>query len=493
MKKYKLFIFIIAILAISTSNYSQDYHVRIGIIGNSITQGTGLASPSTQSYPAQLQPILDAIYGDTCIVMNFGITTTTMLKKGDVSYWESSQFKDYMDYAPEVCIILLGTNDTKPQNWDVYGDEFIDDYMSMIDTIKTRNPQTKFMVCYPPPAFAVVYDIRNTIIVNGIIPGVDSILAKTDAELIDFYSTLIDSVNLFPDKIHPNIAGAGVMAGIIRDRIIETDIIHKADTGYTFVTSFNTETTPLALNDSTLLSWTSINADSVFLNGLKVASNGSMKISPPATTTYTLLAIGALSKDSLKLIQEVYVPVLSKLKLSYGNLMVNEGDTIFYQVIYYDQANRKITDEHYAVQWSVVNGDSYLFNETDTSVYFVAGSAIDTTKLIVEFGSISDLSIIRIKTVSSINSPLVEKKVTVFPNPCDDVINLMIETDEATELSWKIYDLKGVLYINETLNLTRSGQQTISLKTDNLPVGAYILKLKYSGEYYTDKIFIQRD
>lgn len=30
---------------------------------------------------------------------------------------------------PEICVILLGTNDTKPQNWDVYGHEFIDDYL----------------------------------------------------------------------------------------------------------------------------------------------------------------------------------------------------------------------------------------------------------------------------------------------------------------------------------------------------------------------------
>lgn len=184
MKNYKLFLFIIALAAIFSTNYAQDYHVRIGIIGNSITQGVGLSSPATESYPAQLQPILEAVYGDTCIVTNFGITTTTMLKNGNVSYWNSSQFEDYMNFAPEICIILLGTNDTKSVNWDVYGDEFEDDYISMIDTIKTRNPQTRFMVCYPTPAFEDKLNIRNSIIVSDIIPGVDYVLSQTDAELI---------------------------------------------------------------------------------------------------------------------------------------------------------------------------------------------------------------------------------------------------------------------------------------------------------------------
>ncbi len=258
MKKYKSIICTIVFITVTLFNQAQDYHVRIGIIGNSITQGVGLSDAATQSYPAQLAPMLEEIYGDTCIVQNFGITTTTMLKNGDVSYWNSTQFKDYMDYAAEICIILPGTNDSKPQNWDVYGDEFIDDCLSMIDTIKTRNPLTKFIVCYPPPAYEIVWGIRDSVILNGIIPAVDSVLAKTGAGLIDSYHPLLDSVSLFPDKIHPNVQGSRAMAEIIRGRLVEMDIVHKADTGYTFVISFKTQKSLIAVKDTVLLTWQDI-------------------------------------------------------------------------------------------------------------------------------------------------------------------------------------------------------------------------------------------
>ena len=227
MIKYKLFSWLIILLAVALGSSSPDYHVRIGIIGNSITEGSFLSNPETQCYPAQLAVMLEEKYGDTCILKNFGITTTTMLKKGDVPYWNSAQFKNCLDFTPEICFIMLGTNDSKPYNWDVYGDEFIDDYMAMIDTLKSINPFVKFIVCYPPPAFDVVFNIRDSVIFHGVIPAVDSIVYKTGAELVDFYHPLLDSVSLFPDKIHPNIRGAKAMARIAFDRIVEMDIVHK--------------------------------------------------------------------------------------------------------------------------------------------------------------------------------------------------------------------------------------------------------------------------
>ncbi len=226
MKTLRLYVLLITFALFDFASYTQDYHVRIACTGNSITQGVGLSDPSTQSYPAQLAAKLQEVYGDTCIVQNFGVSGRTMLKDGDFPIWNEALFRNSLNFAPDICFILLGTNDSKPQNWDVYGSEFYSDYISMIDTFKSRNPYTLFMIAYPPPAYDVVFDIRDTIIHNDIIPVIDSVLAHTDAELVDFYNPLVDSAYLFPDKIHPGIRGSEVMAELIRSRLIETDLVH---------------------------------------------------------------------------------------------------------------------------------------------------------------------------------------------------------------------------------------------------------------------------
>lgn len=493
MKKQLVFISITAILAIYSNCYAQDYHVRIGTIGNSITQGVSLPDPPTQCYPAQLATLLEEVYGDTCFVMNFGLTSTTMLKKGDYPYWNTTQFRDLLNYAPEICLILLGTNDSKPQNWDVYGDEYLDDYLSMIDTIKARNPSTRFMLGYPPPAFEIVWGIRDSVISNCIIPTIDTVLSQTGAELIDYYHPLLDSVSLFPDFIHPNFQGSRAMADIILDRIIESDIIHKADTGLTFITSFKTGIANLVVGDSATLSWTSINADSVKLNGQIVPGNGSLKVSPPETTEYTILAMGERTNDSLKLTQQVYTPELSRMVINPARVSLFEGDTINLAVKYYDQLGIMITDTTYDVQWSIASGSGSLIDKTDISVKYIAGAA-GATVLLVEFGDLSATADITVKPlVAILNNPSLKTGVEVFPNPSDDILNLDFEIAEASDVSVKIYDMKGGLYHQEFFMSTTNGRQTHSLKTSHLPEGNYIIKMEFDRGLYTNMFVIKRN
>jgi lysophospholipase L1-like esterase len=228
MKKIREFILILLLLAVCTSIFPQDHKISIGTIGNSITHGVVLDDPATQSYPAQLAVMLEEIYGDTVVLKNFGLTTTTMLKNGNVSYWDCTHFEEYLEFAPDICVIVLGTNDTKPVNWEPYGNEFQTDYLAMIDTIKKVNPSTRFILGYPPPVIEDRWGIRDSIVVNGVIPAIDSVLTKVDAELVDFYHPLLQSGDLFPDKIHPDIEGSKEMAKILLKRIIDTDIVHKA-------------------------------------------------------------------------------------------------------------------------------------------------------------------------------------------------------------------------------------------------------------------------
>jgi acyl-CoA thioesterase-1 len=192
----------------------QAQPIKIAIVGNSITEGNGV-NPSRDAYPVQLGLYL----GDNYQVGNFGVSGRTMLKKGDYPIWAESLFQDALAFEPDILIILLGTNDSKPQNWDLYGEEFDDDYLAMIDTFSVGGKNPEVWACLPPPAFAVQFSIRDSVIVNEVIPSIEQVIAQRQLKSVDFYMPFIGHNEYFPDAIHPNATGHNIMAKILYEAL----------------------------------------------------------------------------------------------------------------------------------------------------------------------------------------------------------------------------------------------------------------------------------
>lgn len=193
----------------------QARPVKIAVVGNSITEGYTVGIPSRDAYPAQLQLYL----GENFQVGNFGVSGRTMLKKGDSPIWIEPLFQDALAFEPDILIILLGTNDSKPQNWDLYGEEFDDDYLAMIDTFSVGDKNPEVWACLPPPAFAVQWSIRDSVIVNEVIPSIEQVIAQRQLKSVDFYTPFIGHNEYFPDDIHPNATGHNIMAKILYEAL----------------------------------------------------------------------------------------------------------------------------------------------------------------------------------------------------------------------------------------------------------------------------------
>ena len=113
-------------------------------MGDSITAGAG-AEPG-KAYPIQLQAML----GDKWQVKNFGVGGRTLLKKGDLPYWKEQALTDAQAFNPDVVVIMLGTNDTKVQNW-VHHDEFYADYKDLVEIFKNLPSKPRVFICRPCP------------------------------------------------------------------------------------------------------------------------------------------------------------------------------------------------------------------------------------------------------------------------------------------------------------------------------------------------------
>lgn len=201
--------------------------IRVACIGNSITDGHGIDMASQHGYPALLQQKLGKDYW----VKNFGVSGRTMLNKGDYAYMNEMAWRDAVAFQPDIVVIKLGTNDSKPQNWK-HGAEFKQDLMQMITTFcpelnslpknkKKRakalaEVKTKIILCTPIPAFKQSWDINETIIANEIIPIQQEVAQEYGLQVIDLHTLFADGEELlFPDGIHPNEKGVRKMADII--------------------------------------------------------------------------------------------------------------------------------------------------------------------------------------------------------------------------------------------------------------------------------------
>ena len=201
--------------------------IRVACIGNSITDGSGIDMASMHGYPASLQQLLGKEYW----VKNFGVSGRTMLNKGDRPYMKEMAWRDALAFQPDVVVIKLGTNDSKPQNWQ-HGAEFKQDLVQMITTLcpeladlpknkKKRakalaEVKTKIILCTPVPAFKQSWNINESIIANEIIPIQQEVAKEYGLQVIDLHTLFADGEDLlFPDGIHPNEKGVRKMADII--------------------------------------------------------------------------------------------------------------------------------------------------------------------------------------------------------------------------------------------------------------------------------------
>ncbi|NJN78510.1 MAG: hypothetical protein HC803_09485 [Saprospiraceae bacterium] len=77
-------------------------------------------------------------------VKNFGVSGRTLLRKGDFPYWNEAAFQEAKDFQPNIVVIKLGTNDSKPENWK-YADEFIKDYQIFIDEFQALDSKPTYL------------------------------------------------------------------------------------------------------------------------------------------------------------------------------------------------------------------------------------------------------------------------------------------------------------------------------------------------------------
>lgn len=221
------FLFAIFITLFLSAFYKNGLsQIKVGCIGDSVTKGYGIKGVGN-SYPEQLQALLGTEY----LVGNFGHSGATLLTKGHNPYIQTKEYKEALEFAPDIIVVALGLNDTDPRNWPNYSTEFEKDYSTLIDQFRKVNPTVEVYVCLLTPIFS-----GHPRFLSGTRDWFDSIqilipkIAQANgAELIDNHSPLSARIDLFDDFLHPNAKGANIIANHVAKVLVGTEQILTVD------------------------------------------------------------------------------------------------------------------------------------------------------------------------------------------------------------------------------------------------------------------------
>ena len=203
----------IGVLGLANSLSAQ---IRVVNAGDSITAGAGASTPS-RFYSSVLANLLGSGY----VVQREGTGGSTLLSNGQPSFIDTQTFSNSIAANPNIVTILLGTNDSKAAN-RAHLDQFVGDYLSLIDHYRALPAAPKVYIALPPPAIELGNgDISGSVVANEIIPLVFEAARRRNLRVIDLNTPIAASFNTYiTDGVHPNDEGHRLIATQMRDAIV---------------------------------------------------------------------------------------------------------------------------------------------------------------------------------------------------------------------------------------------------------------------------------
>jgi len=192
---------------------TENRKIKVAAVGDSNTFGAGVAADNYEknTYPSQLQTLLGSKYD----VFNYGVSGTTLINDSDAPYVRTDYYTKSQTINPDIVLIMLGTNDSTSLRWNSI--KYEQDLLAMINTYKHLTSKPQVYLLTVPFAYingneALPTDINGDTISNQVVPIIKRVAQHSNTRVIDVYSVTKNHQELFPDKIHANAEGYGIIA-----------------------------------------------------------------------------------------------------------------------------------------------------------------------------------------------------------------------------------------------------------------------------------------
>ena len=214
---------LIGIAAVFASTAIFAAGTKVACIGDSITYGLGLADRAKESYPAQLQKMLEEFEPGKYEVRNFGnsgrgIYLDSMRGSEKRGFRHMKEHQAALDWKPDVVICNLGINDCGEYIKEYMGGrwrgQFVRDYCTLLDDYKRVNPNVRLVIwtkLSPLTEGQKFYRSPEPFLMQA---DLEAVAKKMNAVGLDMQEPLREKMDeIFArDKIHPNADGAKIIA-----------------------------------------------------------------------------------------------------------------------------------------------------------------------------------------------------------------------------------------------------------------------------------------
>ncbi len=186
---------------------NEPKKVKVACVGDSITAGVGYTA-----YPVRLQSELGSRY----IVGNFGNSGKTLLKDSanGNGYTLTNTYTQSINFEPDVVTVMLGTNDSKGENWNTLSENFEQELRDFITAYRNLPSKPLVILATSPTAFSGGFGINATVVHDEIAPIQRRVAAEMGCPLIEAHDGTKDIGAYFPDGIHPDDNGHQVLAEV---------------------------------------------------------------------------------------------------------------------------------------------------------------------------------------------------------------------------------------------------------------------------------------
>ena len=182
---------------------------RVACVGDSLTWGFSLPDPRRLSYPALLQELLGTDYE----VRNFGCNGASVRCDADLPYVETLAYGESRAWNPDIVLLMLGSNDATPWDWDVAAFRF--NYERLVTSYCELPTQPRVILIAPIRMFRVMGctfgGLSPEILEEGVRSVIHEVAGECGLPCIDLVGLFTDARYCY-DGVHPIVEGTRLMA-----------------------------------------------------------------------------------------------------------------------------------------------------------------------------------------------------------------------------------------------------------------------------------------
>ncbi len=203
--------------------------VRIACVGDSITYGTMISNTAVNAYPAKLGALLGSGYD----VRNFGRPSSYLLSEDSpynyragkgLCYTDLPQYQSSIDFAPNIVLIMLGTNDmmsmTNAASCEAVGD-------ALVSLVRSYQSLSSVRRVYVMTSIFSQLEYTYFLTSDGGLQAVQKKAAEeSGAEFADIYSLTKEYFDVMlhkVDRLHPDNASSNAIPRAIYSILTGSD------------------------------------------------------------------------------------------------------------------------------------------------------------------------------------------------------------------------------------------------------------------------------